>query len=438
VQFIKDGPDVPESLLQAHEEGRVIFFCGAGISYPAGLPNFRGLVDQIYETLGTTQDALEAKSYGKDQFDATLDLLERRIPGQRAAVRAALASVLKPNLRLRGARATHEALLQLARDRSGNVRLVTTNFDRIFDGLMRKAKPPIPGYPAPQLPIPKNSRWNGVVYLHGLLPEVPDLNALNRLVVSSGDFGLAYLTERWAARFVGELFRNYVVCFVGYSINDPVLRYMMDALAADRMLGESTPQAYAFGDFSPGGEDTAVVEWKAKGVTPVLYQVLPGTHNHSALHQSLAVWATTYRDGVIGKESIVSREAVYPPTGSTREDNFVGRILWAVSDASSLPAQRFAELDPVPPLAWLGPLTNDQFKHEDLSRFGVPPKLPLDADLRFSLARRPAPYTLAPRMTLAVSPARGSDLDPVMFQMARWLVRHLDDPGLDIMVACPQ
>jgi hypothetical protein len=27
-----------------------------------------------------------------------------------------------------------------------------------------------------------------------------------------------------------------LVCFVGYSINDPVLRYMMDALAADRML----------------------------------------------------------------------------------------------------------------------------------------------------------------------------------------------------------
>ena len=33
----------------------------------------------------------------------------------------------------------------------------------------------------------------------------------------------------------------HVVCFVGYSINDPVLRYMMDALAADRMLGEVTP-----------------------------------------------------------------------------------------------------------------------------------------------------------------------------------------------------
>ncbi|WP_409364889.1 SIR2 family protein [Bradyrhizobium sp. JYMT SZCCT0428] len=81
-------------------------------------------------------------------------------------------------------------------------------------------------------------------------------------MLTSGDFGLAYLTERWASRFVSELFRNYVVCFVGYSINDPVLRYMMDALAADRMQGEITPQAYALGDYRPGHERTKTIEWE--------------------------------------------------------------------------------------------------------------------------------------------------------------------------------
>ncbi len=38
MQFIKNGPDVPERLLQAHENGRVVFFCGADIPCPAGLP----------------------------------------------------------------------------------------------------------------------------------------------------------------------------------------------------------------------------------------------------------------------------------------------------------------------------------------------------------------------------------------------------------------
>jgi NAD-dependent SIR2 family protein deacetylase len=136
MQFIQHGPDIPDALLQAHEEGRVVFFCGAGISYPAGLPGFKGLVDEIYRIVGTRPDLLEQQVYSREQYDATLDLLERRLPGQRTAVRVALAMVLKPNLRLKGATDTHAALLQLARSRDGAVRLVTTNFDRIFQHLM--------------------------------------------------------------------------------------------------------------------------------------------------------------------------------------------------------------------------------------------------------------------------------------------------------------
>lgn len=71
-----------------------------------------------------------------------------------------------------------------------------------------------------------------------------DEASLNRLVVTSGDFGLAYLVERWASRFVSELFRKLYSVFVGYSLNDPVMKYMMDAIAADRMLGENTPEAW--------------------------------------------------------------------------------------------------------------------------------------------------------------------------------------------------
>lgn len=65
------------------------------------------------------------------------------------------------------------------------------------------------------LPLAKRSRWSGLVYLHGIIPSRLDEASLNRLVVTSGDFGLAYLTERWASRFVTDLFCNYVVCFVG-------------------------------------------------------------------------------------------------------------------------------------------------------------------------------------------------------------------------------
>ncbi|GHC30385.1 hypothetical protein GCM10010082_25590 [Kushneria pakistanensis] len=301
MQFIPNGPDIPDELLQAHEEGRVVFFCGAGISYPAGLPGFGGLVEKIYKLNGTVPSEIESNVLANFQYDAALDLLERRLPGQRLTVRHALADALKPKLRRKGATDTHAALLKLARNREGALRMVTTNFDRVFHAAAKRTGQTFQFYAAPMLPIPKNSRWDGLVYLHGLLPHKTDDTALNRLVVTSGDFGLAYLIERWAARFLSELFRNYIVCFVGYSINDPVLRYMMDALAADRMLGEITPQAWALGACKSGQEKREALEWEAKGVTPIFYNVPNGTQDHSGLHQTLIAWADTHRDGVIGK-----------------------------------------------------------------------------------------------------------------------------------------
>lgn len=436
MQFVTNGPDIPDALLQAHEEGRVVFFCGAGISYPAGLPGFKGLVEQIYRLNGTAPSDIEHEALDRGQFDAALDLLERRLPGQRLAVRRALAQALKPKLRRKGATNTQAALLRLARSREGALRLVTTNFDRVFHMAAKRTGQAFQAYAAPMLPIPKNSRWNGLVYLHGLLPEKADDTALNRLVVTSGDFGLAYLTERWAARFVSELFRNYVVCFVGYSINDPVLRYMMDALAADRMLGEVTPQAWALGDCEPGQEHRKTIEWEAKGVMPILYEVSAGSHDHSALHKTLHAWADTYRDGVLGKERIVVSHALARPSASTRQDDFVGRMLWALSDKSGLPAKRFADFNPVPSLDWLlEAFSDERFQHSDLARFEVPPREEVNTKLRFSLIRRPVPYDRAPPMLLVSGGITGSQWDDVMFHLARWLVRHLDDPRLVIWIA---
>lgn len=362
-------------------------------------------------------------------------MLEQRIP--KRLVRQNLAEGLTPNLGLKGATDTHAALLRLARSRKDELRLVTTNFDRIFHEAAKRTGQAFETYAAPMLPVPKNSRWDGLVYLHGLLPEkLDDDTALNRLVVTSGDFGLAYLTERWAARFVSELFRNYVVCFVGYSINDPVLRYMMDALAADRMQGEITPQAWALGDCEPEKKHRKTIEWEAKGVTPILYNVPAGSYDHSAMHLILHAWAETYRDGVQGKEAIVVKHALTRPQESTQQDDFVGRMLWALSDKSGLPAKRFADFNPTPSLDWLlKSFADERFGHSDLARFGVPPRNDVDPKLHFSLIRRPAPYDRTACMLLASSGVTGSQWDDVMFHLARWLVRHLDDPELIIWIA---
>ncbi len=347
----------------------------------------------------------------KDQYDTVIGLLEDRIVGGRSKVRGYIADILTPDLSRRNVTTTHEALLTLVRIRQGRYRLVTTNFDRLFEQVIADRKLSVQTYEAPLLPVPKN-RLDGLIYLHGLLPKIPTASDLDRLVVSSGDFGLAYLSERWAARFVSELLRNYTVCFVGYSLTDPVLRYMMDALAADRLLGEAPIQAYAFGSYGKGKKEVAFKEWKAKNVTPILYS---DYRRHYYLHRTLHEWASTYRDGVSGKESLIVRHAATRPMRSTGQDDYVGRVLWALVDRSGIPAKRFAEMDPVPPLEWLEPLAERRFKHDDLPRFGVPPLSDKDGQLVYSLTARPTPYRLAPWMTLVnASHFVTSNWDPVM------------------------
>lgn len=349
MQFVRHGPDIPERLLKAHEDGHVVFFCGAGISCPAGLPGFSDLVKELYKALSIHPDPVQLSAIKAKQFDTAIGLLEAYVVGGRTRVRNELATILTPDAD--APTTTHEALLMLAQNREGRTRLITTNFDRLFEEVKKTKSLSFPDFKAPLFPVPK-TQWEGLVYLHGLLPDAPAEDDLNQLVLSSGDFGRAYLTERWAARFVSELFRNFTVCFVGYSINDPMLRYMMDALAADRLLGESPPEMFAFGSYSKGKEKKRANEWKAKNVTPILYREY---RSHTYLHDTLRAWADTYRDGVRGKESTIVQYANIPPLESTQQDDFIGRMLWALSDPGGLPAQRFAEFGPS--LDWLEPLS---------------------------------------------------------------------------------
>ena len=50
-------------------------------------------------------------------------------------------------------------------------------------------------------------------------------------------------------------------------------------------------------------------------------------------------WSETYRDGAQGKERIVVESAMARPLASTEQDDFVGRMIWALSDPSGLPGE---------------------------------------------------------------------------------------------------
>lgn len=429
MRFINNGPNVPDRLVQAHEDGKVVFFCGAGISFPAGLPGFKELTEKTFEALGECPNTAEVAAIHEKRFDVALDLLERRIKN-RLVVRKKIQSILTPEeLSDPQIMTTHWALLELGKDKKGNVRLITTNFDRIFHHVDSS----LCSYVAPLLPIPKKSRWDGLVYLHGLLPEHEDSNALNNLILSSGDFGLAYLTERWASRFVSELFRNYIVCFVGYSLGDPVLRYMLDALAADRLRGEESFPVFSFGSYEEAKEAEFRKDWEAKGVEPILYHEREG---HSLLQETLKKWAEIYRDGITGRQAVITREASSPPS-PIKNDGHIDRVLWALMDPTGQSAKTFADLNPPPPIEWLEILTELRFSGVDLGNLGVALSSTNSAQLSYSLLDRPTSQTQNNPISLVSRPEINlvfTPLDAVMIHLARWIIRHLEKPVILIWI----
>jgi len=57
MRFFKDSPSIPDDLLIARDEGRVVFFCGAGVSRArASLLDFFGLADDVIHKLGVPTD----------------------------------------------------------------------------------------------------------------------------------------------------------------------------------------------------------------------------------------------------------------------------------------------------------------------------------------------------------------------------------------------
>lgn len=434
--FVEHGPDIPERLIHAQEEGHLVFFCGAGISTAAGLPLFGRLVKQLYEKAGVTPNGMQAYSINHKQYDTAVELLENVYVGGRKEVRKNLIDILEPDCSKKYALTMHKSLLTLATDRENKIKLVTTNYDHLFniaaknmnnsDMLLNKI------YSSPLLPIPKSSQWDGLVYLHGILPDSKDDSSkFENIVMSSSDFGHAYLTERWASRFISELFKNFIICFIGYSLNDPVMRYMVDAIAADRTSGDITKnEFYAFAGHKKNDKQIIEDEWKSKNIMPILYDSRGcGKFSpHLRLTKSLKKWADIYRDGITGKNNIIAKYARYTPLSKyAKNDQTVGNVLWALTDPNA--ARFFSELTPTPPIEWIYPLSTVQFTAKDLKRFGYNCPENLQAEnIEFSFMDRPANYNNSLNSIFVQS--QWNCFDSIMDSLSKWLVKHIDKPAL--------
>lgn len=326
MRFLANGPALPADLVARRDSGDVLFFCGAGVSMPAGLPSFAELTSRVLDELRADDRTLLASGLS---FDAVFGKLIGTYG--RAAVEAAMFNALTP--RADALVRSHRTLLDLSRDASARCRLVTTNFDSLFERADRKVKPIV----APFLPDLALGDYEGVVYLHGRL-RAPEPGVSANYVISSQDFGRAYLAEGWATRFMRQLRRRFTLVFVGYTADDPPMRYLLEGMhAAD---GAGLPRPYAFTH-----DPASIGAWEDKGVAPILYDPADG---HRALWDTLSTWATAARDPAKWRRRLIGLAQRRPALLEAHERGQVASLVASVDGAAA-----FAAASPPPPAEWL-------------------------------------------------------------------------------------
>ena len=396
-ELISSGPNIPVCLLNELDDGNVVFFCGAGVSMGpgSGLPNFKCLVDYVYFHHHLNRDEVERAALCRYEFDKALGLLARpeRL-GERKLRRTVIERLSTPAT---GPLDTHKALITLSSQGTTGLRLVTTNFDNRFieAGVDARCVDA-----APMLPLPKPHAWESLVHLHGHISRGVD--GAN-LVLTTADFGRAYLSERWASRFVTELFREFTVVFVGYSLDDRVMSYLVDALAAERASGARFSTAYAFAphDGTDSCREAVNAGWLAKNVQPILYDK---RNDHQYLSDTLIEWARLKTDPFRTRQQIVMDEMTKLPDRLGME-----RVTWALRDPVT--AQALAK----------APAKTKEQDYPKIEQW-------LERFHEAGLLSQSATDSDDPPARLVGGTQGPRHLGTVSWQLGRWMARHLHVP----------
>lgn len=230
--------DFPNQILEAIQNNKLVVFAGAGASVdkPTCLPNFADLAKEIAEDTG--------KDLKKEPCEVFLGALKAGgIDVNGIAAHILSDSCLKHN-------ALHEAIVDLFSSLE-NIKIVTTNYDQMFEQVLEERGVTVPVYNSPALPL--GNDISGIIHIHG------NVSNPKYMVVTDEDFGKAYLTEGYASRFLIKLFESYTVLFVGYSYNDTILRYLTRAMSR-----EHSANRYILTD------DTKS-DWHSLGIFPIYF-----------------------------------------------------------------------------------------------------------------------------------------------------------------------
>lgn len=345
MRFVEDGPNIPDLLLERRDQGRVVFLCGAGVSLSSGMPTFYNLTKYVIDFFDPPkgsqletefrpwiEDSESGENRPKTPLDQIFHLLHQEYG--RDEVNALVASRLQGS-EIKGTMGIeHSIIARISSNQDGKPQIVTTNFDLLFEqalGINDTCFFEPPSFPDISLGIP----LTGITYLHGRLQP---LNAvLHPYILSSADFGRAYLSEGWATNFIRSLLKSFTVVLVGYQAEDPPVKYLLQGLNHDGLSDRSNLYA-----FDRGEPEEIEAKWRDRGVTAIACK------DHPILWKSLEAWACRADDPRRWRSEVIKMALNGPRQLSAHERGQVAHLV-----RSTPGARLFSRSDPPPPPEWL-------------------------------------------------------------------------------------
>lgn len=308
------GVEMPGEIIEAATNDSLAIFAGAGVSMqpPESLGSFEELTNALFNSIDVTNQVAadegrpcEARLeklvgvYGNKVYDECADLMNRNRPSD-----------------------LHRNILKCFDGHP--IRIVTTNFDEKFEtaagelGLALEEDHSIYYSPA----LPGGDQFAGLVHLHGAICRP------HEMILTESDFGKAYITKARAARFLVDLFSTYTVLFVGYSLNDILVRY----------LARSIPPTSKNHLFVLAKDNEGTEEIKSLGMTPIPF------HEFDELPEIFSCLSRRISYRLYDQMNTVKAVASQPGQSSPAEWEDVVRFLNDPSeDAQRVIAKAYAE-----------------------------------------------------------------------------------------------
>lgn len=341
MRFNSNGPDIPDVLLERRDKGRVVFLCGAGISFSSGLPGFAELTEYVIDFYDPAEDSEISKAFlpwteqesdnsaPKVPLDQIFHLLYQEYG--REEVNSLVAKRLSDFKPKDDVGFEHALIRRLSTSADGKPQIVTTNFDLLLEHGVELPSHQPPAFPDIELGAP----LEGITYLHGRLNDTGE--GRHPYILSSADFGRAYLSEGWATSFILKLLESYTVVLVGYQAEDPQVKYLLQGLNHDGQYDRTKIFA-----FDKGESEDIEVKWRDRGVTAIAYS------DHPVLWETLALWAERADDHRAWRAKIIELAKSNPRELKPFERGMVAHVI-----KTNAGAKAFACADLPPHPEWL-------------------------------------------------------------------------------------